>query len=165
MDLEPRNQKALLMLSDSLLDQGRDAEAVAALHNALRIDPSSLQATYMLSRALQESDPAESKRLHEQFDRPKQQSAVVDQDKALANEGYQAFTGQDWRKSVLLFREAIEACGDCEVESTLHRNLGLAMCRDGDVDQGVVELMKALALNPEDRDAATALALISAQKK
>ena len=165
VDLEPRNEKAFLMLADSLIDQGRESEAVVFLHNALRIDPYSLQATYMLSRALQKTNPAESKRLREQFDRLKQQSAVVDHAKELANEAYQAFTAQDWRRSVRLFREALETCGDCEIESTLHRNLGLAMCRDGDIDQCLIELRKARALNPEDRDAARALASMNAQKK
>jgi tetratricopeptide (TPR) repeat protein len=165
LDLEPGNEKALLMLADSLIDQGRESEAVALLHNALRIDPHSLQAAYMLSRVLQKTDPAESKRLREQFDRLKHRSAIVDQAKNLANEASQAFTAQEWRTSVRLFREALETCGDCEIESTLHRNLGLAMCRVGDIDPCVAELRKALALNPEDRDAAEALALIKAQKK
>lgn len=81
----------------------------------------------MLSRVLQNSDPAESKRLREQFDRLKQRSGIVDQAKNLANEASHAFTAQEWRKSVRLSGEALETCGDCEIEITLHRNLGLAM--------------------------------------
>jgi tetratricopeptide (TPR) repeat protein len=165
VDLQPRNEKAELMLADSLLDQDRESEAVAVLRNALQIDADSAQATYVLSRALLKTDPAESKRLLEQFDRLKQQSAVVDQAKELANEAYQAFTAQDWRKAVRIFREALETCGDCEIQGALHRDLGLAMCRDGEIDPCVVELRKALALNPEDRDAAKALELVDIRER
>ena len=46
------------------------------------------------------------------------------------------------------------------IESTLHRDLGLTLCRDGQIERGAEELRKALALNPEDRDAAKALEVI-----
>ena len=76
-----------------------------------------------------------------------------------------AFTLQDWRESVRLYSEALETCGDCEIESALHRDLGLAHCRDGQIERGAEELRKALALNPEDRDAAKALEAIRALNK
>ncbi len=163
--LEPGNLKAHTMLADSLLDQNRTAEAVAELRIALAIDPNSAPAIYKLSRALLASDPEESKRLRGQFDLLKARNSVLDQAKALANEGFHAFTVQDWRESVRLFREAVETCGDCEIESTLHRDLGLALCRDGQIDRGAEELRKALALNPEDRDAAKALETVHALNK
>jgi Flp pilus assembly protein TadD len=127
------------------------------------IDPNSAQAIYKLSRALRTTDPEESEMLRARFDRLKAQNSVVDQAKALANQGFHAFTVQDWRESVRLFNEALETCGDCEIESTLHRDLGLTLCRDGEMERGAEELRKALALNPEDRDAAKALEMISAR--
>jgi tetratricopeptide (TPR) repeat protein len=163
--LEPRNVMAHLRLASNLLDQNRTAEAVAELRIALAIDPSSAQATYSLSRALHNTDPEESKRLRAQFDRLKAQNAVVNQAKALANEAFHAFTVQDLRESARLFGEALETCGDCEIESTLHRDLGLTLCRDGQIGRGAEELRKALALNPEDRDAAKALDAIRALNK
>jgi tetratricopeptide (TPR) repeat protein len=161
--LQPGNIKAHIMLADSLLDQNRTAEAVAELRTALGIDPDSARAIYKLSRALRTTDPEESKRLHAQFDRLKAQNSVLDQAKALANQAFHAFTAQDWRESVRLFGEAVETCGDCEIESTLHRDLGLTLCRDGQLERGADELRKALALNPEDRDAAKALEMIRAR--
>ncbi len=163
--LEPDNVKAHIMLASSLLDQNRTAEAVAELRIAVAIDPNSAAAIYKLSRALLTTDPEESKRLRAQFDRLKAQNSVLDQAMALANEGFHAYTVQDWRESVRLFSEAVETCGDCEIESTLHRDLGLALCRDGQIDRGAEELRKALALNPEDRDAAKALETIHALNK
>jgi tetratricopeptide (TPR) repeat protein len=161
--LQPGNVKAHIKLADSLLHQNRTAEAVAELRIALAIDPDSAQAIYKLSRALHTTDPEESKRLSDQFLRLKAQNSVVDQAKALANEAFHAFTVQDWRESVRLFSKALETCGDCEIESTLHRDLGLTLCRDGQIERGAEELRKALALNPEDRDAAKALEMIRAR--
>jgi tetratricopeptide (TPR) repeat protein len=161
--LQPDNVRAHIMLADSLLDQNRTAEAVAELRIALGIDPDSVRAIYKLSRALRTTDPAESKRLRAQFDRLKAQNSVLDQAKALANQAFHAFTVQDWRESIRLYSEAVETCGDCEIESTLHRDLGLTLCRDGQIERGAEELRKALALNPEDRDAAKALEMISAR--
>jgi tetratricopeptide (TPR) repeat protein len=158
--LEPGNVKAHLRLANNLLDQNRTAEAVAELRAALAIDPNSTQANYSLSRALHHTDPEESKRLHAQFDRLKAQNSVLDQAKALGNQAFHAFTVQDWRESVRLYSEALETCGDCEIEGTLHRDLGLTLCRDGQIERGAEELRKALALNPEDRDAAKALEAI-----
>jgi tetratricopeptide (TPR) repeat protein len=163
VQLQPGNVKAHIKLADSLLDQNRTAEAVAELRIALAIDPDSAQAIYKLSRALRTTDPDESERLRAQFDRLKAQNSVLDQAKALANEAFHAFTVQDWREAIRLFREAVETCGDCEIESTLHRNLGLTLCREGQIERGAEELRKALALNPEDRDAAKALEMIRAR--
>jgi tetratricopeptide (TPR) repeat protein len=161
--LQPRNVKAHIKLADSLLHQNRTAEAVAELRIALAIDPDSAQAIYKLSRALRTTNPDESKRLQAQFDRLKAQNSVLDQAKALANEAFHAFTVQDWREAVRLFSEAIETCGDCEIESTLHRDLGLTLCRVDQIERCADELHKALALNPEDRDAAKALEMIRAR--
>jgi tetratricopeptide (TPR) repeat protein len=158
--LEPSNVKAHIMLANSLLAENRTTEAVAELRAAQVIDPNSSQATYELSRALRTTDPEESKRLLGQFARLKARNSVVDQAKALANEAFHAFTVQNWRESVRLYSEAVETCGDCEVESKLHRDLGLALCRDGQIERGAEELRKALALNPADRDAAKALEAI-----
>jgi tetratricopeptide (TPR) repeat protein len=163
--LAPGNIKAHIRLANSLLDQNRTAEAVAELRIALSIDPNSAQAVYKLSRALRTTNPEESGRLRAQFDRLKAQNSIVDQAKELANGGFHAFTVHDYRESVRLFSEALETCGDCEIESTLHRNLGLTLCRDDQIERGAEELRKALALNPEDRDAAKALEAIRMQNK
>ncbi len=160
VELQPNNVRAHIMLANSLLDQNRTAEAIAELRIALAIDPNSAQAIYKLSRALHTTDPAESERLRVQFDRLKTQNSVVQQAKALANEAFHAFTVQDWRESIRLYSEAVDTCGDCEIESSLHRDLGLTLCRDGQIDRGAEQLRKALALNPDDRDAAKALEAI-----
>ena len=163
--LEPRNVKAHIALANDLLDQNRTAEAVAELRLALAIDPNSMQALYKLSRALHTTDPEESKRLRAQLARLKTQNSVVDQAKTLANEAFHSFTLKDWRGAARLYDEALEACGDCEIEGALHRDLALSLCHDGQITRGADELRKALALNPEDRDAAKALEAIHSLTK
>ncbi len=163
--MQPRNTKAHMMLANSLLDQKRISEAVSELRAVLAIDPNSSQALYKLARIIRTTDPVESKKLLDQFDRLKVQNSVVDQAKALANEAFHAFSVQDWRESIRLYSEAVDTCGDCEVESALHRDLGLALCRDGQIERGAEELHEALTLNPEDRDAAQALEAIHELKK
>jgi tetratricopeptide (TPR) repeat protein len=163
--LESGNVKAHIMLANSLQNQNRTAEAVAELRVALAIDPNSTQAIYKLSRVLLTTNPDESKRLRDRFDQLKAQNSVLDQAKALGNEAFHAFTVQDWRESVRLYSEAIDTCGDCEIESALHRDLGLTLCRDGQIERGAGELREALVLNPEDRDAAKALEVIHVPNK
>jgi len=163
--LQPGNVKAHIMLATSLLDQKRTAEAVSELRVALAIDPDSAQAIYKLSRVLYSTNPDESKGLRDHFDRLKAQNAFLDRVKALGNQGFHAFTMQNWRESIRLYTEAIETCGDCEIESALHRDLGLTLCRDGQIERGAEELNQALARNPEDRDAAKALEVIRVLKK
>ena len=159
--LQPRNDRALIRLASCFLHQSRKSEAVVALRRALAINPKSSDAIYMLSRALFSSDPEESARLREKLETLKAESAALDRSKVLANEGYGAFMEQDWPKAIRLFKEALETCGACEIQATLHKNLGLALCRSGNVDAGGDELRRALALNPNDTDVAKALSVIS----
>jgi tetratricopeptide (TPR) repeat protein len=148
------------MLGRSLLEQERKQEAAAALRQALTLDPDSSDATYMLSRALAGSDPRESKRLREQFFALRQKSAALEQTKNLGNHAYGAYTQQDWPTAIRYYKEALESCGECEIQADLHKNLGLALCRSGNLEEGASELHKALALNPNDSDVVKALSMV-----
>jgi tetratricopeptide (TPR) repeat protein len=160
VELQPQNDRALVRLAVCLLHQSRQSEAVVALRRALAINPKSSQAIYMLSRALSSSDPGESARLRKQFETLSAEDAALARSKVLANEGYGASTEQDWGNAIRLFREALEICGTCEIQETLHKNLGLALCRNGNVQAGSDELRQALALNPHDIDVEKALSVI-----
>jgi tetratricopeptide (TPR) repeat protein len=158
--LQPERSKAFVLLGSSLLEQSRTAEAVVALRRALEIDPNSSEAAYMLSRALKNSDPSESRRLKEHFDALRQKNAAVERSKTLGNEAYGASTQQDWAKATSLYREALETCGDCEIQAALRKNLGLVLCRAGNLQDGGNELRKALELNPNDPDVVKALSVL-----
>ena len=158
--LQPDRAKAFVLLGSSLQEQSRTPEAVVALRLALELDPDSSEATYMLSRALMTSDPKESKRLREHFDALKQKGGALDRSKALGNQAYGASTQQDWPKATSLYREALETCGDCEIQAALHKNLGLVLCRSGNLQEGARELHMALELNPNDPDVVKALSVL-----
>ena len=163
--LQPDRAKAYVLLGSSLLEQSRSAEAVVALRRALEIDPNSSEATYMLSRALKTSDPNESRRLKEHFDALKQKTGALERSKTLGNQAYGASTQQDWVKSEGLYREALETCGDCEIQAALHKNLGLVLCRAGNLQEGGSELRKALELNPNDPDVVKALSVLEQNQR
>lgn len=158
--LQPNDDKAYVLLAKSLMHQSRRSEAIPAMRHALAINPKSEEAMWMLSRALVSSDPEESKRLQEQFAALHKESATADRSKAIGNDAYRSFVAQDWPKAIQLFREALQMCGDCEIQATLHKNLGLVLCRAGNVEEGTSELRRALALNPNDRDVVKALAML-----
>jgi cytochrome c-type biogenesis protein CcmH/NrfG len=57
--LQPRNEKALSLLANCLLDQSKQSESIAAWRRLLKINPNSSEATYGLAQALRSTDPQE----------------------------------------------------------------------------------------------------------
>ena len=84
--------------------------------------------------------------------------------KALGNEAYLAANKQDWPEAIRLLKKALASCQDCELAAGLHKNLGLALCNNGNLDECKQELQEALKLNPNDSDVVKALN-IAAQKQ
>lgn len=158
--VQPDNYKAVYSLGVSLQEQSRDAEAISALRLALVIKPDYEPAIYLLSRELRKTDPEESQRLLQEFHAVQQKKSTLDQSKSLGNEAYAAAGKQDWPEAIRLLKEAIELCDSCEVAAGLHKNLGLALCKNGDIQQGRAELETSLRLNPTDPDVVKALEII-----
>jgi tetratricopeptide (TPR) repeat protein len=159
--LQPENSKAYELLGDSLAAQSKQTEAIAAWRAALAIDPNSTAALYSLWRSLQRTNPAEAKRLRDQFAAVQQAQKKIDAVKSLGNQAYVAMGEHKDAEAIQLFRQAIEQCGGCEVAAALHKDLGLALCRVGDVASGKKELQTALQLNPKDPDVVKALGLLN----
>ncbi len=159
--LQPRNDTAWVLLGNSLAYQSKQPEAIASWREALTINPHSSQAVYKLSRALRASDPAEAKRLEEDFAALRQSSETLEGIKALGNQAYTAMQAKDWTTAIATFKQAIDRCGDCAVSGTLHKDLGLAYGNSGLLQEGKAELEIALQLNPQDPDIARALAVLS----
>jgi tetratricopeptide (TPR) repeat protein len=162
--LQPDNQKALLLLAQSLQRQSKNAETIAVLRRILQLKPDSENALYMLSMELRRTDPQESKKLQQEFEAQKRKEADLAQVKSLGNEAYVAASKRDWPEAIRLLKKALESCNDCEVAAALHKNLGLALCSNGNLDEGKQELQAALRLNPDDADVVKALR-VAAQKQ
>jgi tetratricopeptide (TPR) repeat protein len=162
--LQPDNTKALLLLAQSLQRESKDAETIAVLRRILQLKPDSENALYMLSMELRRSNPEEAKKLREEFEAQKRKEADFAQVKSLGNEAYVSANKRDWPEAIRILKKAIRSCQDCEVAAALHKNLGLALCNNGNLDEGKQELQEALKLNPKDADIVKALNVI-AQKQ
>jgi tetratricopeptide (TPR) repeat protein len=162
--LQPDNLTALLLLAQSLQRESKDAETIAVLRQILQLKPDSENALYMLSMELRRSNPEEAKKLRQEFEAQKRKEADFAQVKSLGNEAYVAANKQDWPEAIRILKKALESCEDCEVAAALHKNLGLALCSNGNLDEGKQELQKALKLNPNDADIVKALNVV-AQKQ
>ena len=162
--LQPDNLNALLLLAQSLQRESKNAETIAVLHRILQLKPDSANALYMLSMELRRTNPEESKKLQQDFETQKRKEADLAQVKSLGNEAYVAANKQDWPEAIRILKQALESCQDCEVAAALHKNLGLALCSNGNLDECKQELQEALKLNPTDTDVVKALN-VAAQKQ
>jgi tetratricopeptide (TPR) repeat protein len=160
VQLQPTNDRAFFYLGRSLSEQSRHEESIAALRRAVELNPHAGDAVYMLARQVRPQNPEEASTLMQQFKQVRSQDAKLDTIKDLGNEAYAASQRQDWPRAIQLLRNALSECGDCSIVAGLHRNLGLALCHTGDLEEGAEELHTALRLNPEDRDAVAALNII-----
>ena len=159
--LQPDNLNAQLLLAQSLQHEEKSAEEIAVLRHILQVKPDSENALYMLSMALRRTNPEESKALQQKYEAEKHKDADLTQVKALGNEAYLAANKQDWPEAIRLLKKAVESCPDCELAAALHKNLGLALCNNGNLDECKQELQEALKLNPNDPDVVKALNLAS----
>ena len=162
--LQPDNVKFLLLLAQSLQRESKDTETIAVLRHVLQLKPDSENALYMLSMELRRTNPEESRKLQQNFVAQKRKEADLAQVKSLGNEAYVAASKQDWPEAIRILQKALESCQDCEVAPALHKNLGLALCNNGNLGEGKQELQEALKLNPNDPDIVKALNVV-AQKQ
>lgn len=112
--LQPRNEKSLSLLANSLMNQSKRTESILVWRRVLKINPNSIQATYALAQALRRTDPQESRQLLERLRALKQRDNQIDQVKKLGNQAYVAMNNGQWTEAVSPLREAIKQCGDCE---------------------------------------------------
>jgi tetratricopeptide (TPR) repeat protein len=155
--LQPGNLSALLLLAQSLQHESKGVEAISVLRHILQIKPDSENALYMLSMELRRTNPEESKKLQQEYEAEKRNDANLAEVKSLGKEAYEAANRRDWTEAIRILRKALESCRDCEVAGALHKNLGLALCSNGNLDEGKEELKEALKLNPNDPDIVKAL--------
>jgi len=158
--LRPDSDRDFFFLGRSLSEQSRHEEAIAALRRAVELNPHAGDALYMLAMEVKRQDPAEGRKLMQRFAAVRDEDAKLDAVKTLGNRAYTASQSKDWPEAISLLRQALSACGECSVAAGLHRNLGLALCQSGNLQEGRQELRATLALDPNDRDAAAALNML-----
>jgi len=160
VELNPQDANAQFLLGQSLLKLNKSAEAVPVLKKTIEIDPSFSQAYYALFRALAKTNPEESKAYQAKFEALQLQKGVVEHAQALSNFALAAAKSGDWNRAIAQLGEAIQVCGNCDLISVLHRNLGLIDCQAGRLDDGERELRIALRTLSNDPDVLRALQTI-----
>jgi Flp pilus assembly protein TadD len=139
------------LLGARYVQAGRFGDAVAQLNEAIRLEPSSVEAQFNLARALQlrgSLDLAirhfrEAARLA-----PRDDSVLVGLANALQDQGDTARAAATFRRAIAINPNGAEA----------HNNLGVALGMLGLLDEAIEEFRRALQIRPDYPDAERNLA-------
>ena len=148
--LAPQDGEAWLQLGKAYMALGNNSDAVPALRRAVALQPESSEALFALSRALRTEDPEDSRRLAAQIAALRSNQHVADEVHLLGAEGNQALEQGRNPAAIELFTKALKICGDCTDAADLHKNLGLAYSRNGQVAEGEEQFRIARSLRPHD---------------
>lgn len=156
-----QDAETLFKFGKALVDSGQPEAGLRVLRQALEKSPDHRQALYVAMRILARHDPDEARRLQQRLREAQESARSVAQARLLANLALQAAENEDWAKASDLFREALEACGSCADRAAIHRNFGLVLAQARRYAEALAELSRALALDPEDRDARIGYQILS----
>jgi tetratricopeptide (TPR) repeat protein len=163
IELAPDFPRAHLALGKALLEEGKAADAVAALQNAVKLDPESGEANYQLGLALVRAGRKEEaaaqltkgRELVAAGDRA--QNALLD-----VAEGRAALERGDFEEAASKFRRASQLRpGSAEPQ----RLLGAALERQGDITGAAAAYEKVLALSPHDASARRSLENLKSRRE
>ena len=79
--------------------------------------------------------------------------------------GLTSASAHDWPQAISQLKEGLELCGSCRALAQLHKDLGLIYCHSGDMKSGLLELLEAKKLTPEDPDIERAIRIAQAAQK
>jgi tetratricopeptide (TPR) repeat protein len=159
VELAPNDPAARYRLGREYLQSGAALKAIEQLREAFRLAPDNRTVLYNLARALHEAGRAEEgKAVEEQLSHMLDSSTKATQNALLAtnlnNAGVELEKEGNLAAAVEKYTEALELD---PLHSGFRTNLGLALCRLGQWDQGIQELREAIRINPDDRNATRAL--------
>jgi len=158
--LDPRDPEASYLAGQSLKDLGKTDAAIAAWERTLAKDLQNQQALYSLMRALRKDHPGEATLLADRLRSLELRKLALERAKTLNNLALTKKQEGNWAAAVSGLREAIQTCGDCDLESALHKNLGLVQRQAGDYEAGERELRLALNAMPHDPEIHRALGIL-----
>jgi tetratricopeptide (TPR) repeat protein len=163
--LKPDDALAQYRLGQLYLQDGQALTAVKHLKRALSFAPNDRATLYSLILALRKTGQAEeAKPIEERMAVLQHQSARASElglaASSLNSEGIQLEKSGDIRAALAKYRAALD------LDPTgfgFRLNYGLALCRLGRWQEGVVELREVLRLDPDNADAAKALYIANGQ--
>jgi tetratricopeptide (TPR) repeat protein len=162
--LRPDQATAFDQLGHALEDEHQEIEAVVAWRRAIALNPEYSEAIYSLARALQLTDPVESKRLMQRAQELGNNRRTVDRVNMLGNQANAKMFEANYKGAIDDLKNAIVLCGRCKLLGALEKNIGLAYCHAGQLDAGERELKIAQTLIPEDASVEAALRTVRQQR-
>lgn len=156
----PSDGKAHFELGQALAALDREDEALVHFRKASELEPADAQAAFALLQILRARQSPEASALAERVRLLKKNELAATQARVLSNFGLDAANERDWPKAAGKLREALDACGTCQIRPVLQKNLGLILARSGDITGARRELEVARRMDPKDRDIQYALDLL-----
>lgn len=95
------------------------------------VDPSYAPALHALARALRQLDPQQAQQLLKRLSEEQTDRRRLDQISLLGNQANQEMAADRFEAAIQHFHEALNLCEQCALAGALHKNLGLAYCRNG----------------------------------
>ncbi len=160
--LDPGNAMLHYDLGRALAQSGDPEEAVLHWKRALALDPRHKEATYNLAQTLQGVDPEKAREYLRRFAALKAEEQNTDRAGTLWNFALAEADEKRWDRAFELFRQAIEACGDCPARGQIHKNFGLVYGHSGDYAKAAEQFSKALEFHPDDEEIQRALRIVRA---
>jgi Flp pilus assembly protein TadD len=159
VQLDPKDSTAQLRLGSQYLRDGKTRQAIAHLRDAARTQPDSRAVLYNLERALREDGQIEEARkvearMAQLLLQSRQASETTRQSARLNNEGVQLEKSGNVRAALAKYEAALEL--DPE-HNGFRLNLGLALCRLGRWDEGIVQIREVVRRDPNNAKAVKAL--------
>jgi tetratricopeptide (TPR) repeat protein len=142
----PRYAEAHQRLAKCLFEENKPGDALSELKAALSINPDLSDAHYLLARvflALQNKEAAQLE--FRQVAQLNNRRVLSTESTRLSNAGLDAMRGGDTAAALANLRQAVGKKPDSAIA---HYNLGLILADSGNLDEGIVEVRKALSLAP-----------------
>ena len=160
VELDPGNPLVYYDLGLAVAQAGRPLEAIPHWEKVLSLDPRHKEALYNLAQALQGVDPSRAREYLQQFATLKAEEQDTDRAGTLWNFALAEADKKRWDRAFDLFRQALEACGNCPARGQIHKNFGLVYGHSGDYGNAAAQLSKALELHPDDEEIEQALRIV-----
>ena len=159
-ELAPDDPLAHYELGLSVSQAESPTAAIPHWERTLALDPKHREAIYNLAQALKDMDAARAREYRERFAALQAERQDTDRAGALWNFALAAAKREDWQRAFGLFRQALEACGDCPARGQIHKNFGIIYGQSGDYAAAKQELEFARELLPNDEGIRQALQVV-----